>query len=161
MTDKHTPDEVDVVKSIMSEEIVVAGPEITVEQLAVLMRHAKVTCLPIISTQGKLLGIVSEGDIIRRIRGIIEPEKPSVLGIAYYAKMREEEARVKGKTAEEIMTRKVITVNEDMPIKKAAQLLLEKKIKNLPVVKNEKIVGILGRKDLIHYYIKTWRFTEE
>lgn len=161
MPDKYTLDEVDVIKSIMSEEIVVAAPDITVEQLAILMRHAKVTCLPIISNQGKLVGIVSEGDIIRRIRGIIEPEKPSVLGISYYAKMMEEEAQVKGKTASEIMTKRVVSVSEDTPIKQAAQLLLEKKIKNLPVLRNEKIVGIVGRKDFIHYYIKKWRFTGE
>ncbi len=115
---------------------VTIGPRVTIPEAQKLMKERKIRRLPVVD-HGRLVGIVTLGDI----RGA-EPSEASTLSIfeAHYllAKL----------TTEKIMTWEPITIRPDATIQQAAQLMLEHKIGGLPVVDNDKLVGIITESDI-------------
>ncbi len=118
------------------------GPLVTLPEAQRLMRDQKIRRLPVVD-RGRLVGIVTLGDI----RGA-EPSEASTLSIfeAHYLL-----AKV---TIEKIMTWEPITIRPDATIRQAAQLMLEHKIGGLPVVDNDKLVGIITESDVFRVLVQ-------
>lgn len=108
-------------KDIMTRDIIMAKPKMTVKQLALLLIKNQISGAPVAAEDGKIIGVVSEADILAK-------------------KARQ----VKG-----IMSTKVVSVNEETPVEEIAQLMAMHKIKRLPVMKGNKIVGIVSRADIV------------
>ena len=108
-------------KDIMTRDIIMVNPKMTVKQLAMVLIKNQISGAPVAAEDGKILGIVSEADILAK-------------------KARQ----VKG-----IMSTKVVSVNEETPVEEIAQLMAIHKIKRLPVMKGNKIVGIVSRADIV------------
>lgn len=108
-------------KDIMTRDIIMVKPKMTVKQLAMLLIKNQISGAPVAAEDGKIVGIVSEADILAK-------------------KARQ----VKG-----IMSTKVVSVNEETPVEEIAQLMAIHKIKRLPVMKGDKIVGIVSRADIV------------
>jgi CBS domain-containing protein len=108
-------------KDIMTRDIIMVKPMMTVKQLAMLLIKNQISGAPVAAEDGKIIGIVSEADILAK-------------------KARQ----VKG-----IMSTKVVSVNEETPVEEIAQLMAMHKIKRLPVMKGNKIVGIVSRADIV------------
>ena len=108
-------------KDIMTRDIIMVKPQMTVKQLAMLLIKNQISGAPVAAEDGKIIGIVSEADILAK-------------------KARQ----VKG-----IMSTKVVSVNEETPVEEIAQLMAMHKIKRLPVMKGNKIVGIVSRADIV------------
>lgn len=118
------------VKDVMNPQVVVAKPEATVKEAAKIMSELKIGCLIVIDN-AKIAGIVTEGDIISKV----------------IAKGMDSEKT----TLKEIMTKNVISVELDKNLSEAADIMVENKIKRLPVLDDEKLVGIITATDLISY----------
>jgi CBS domain-containing protein len=116
------------VKDIMSKNVVTITADKTVFEAADLMATKGISCL-IISQDETPTGIVTERDVVRRI---VAKKLP------YDTKISE------------IMTTKLVTVEPELSIKEAARLMSNNKIRRLPVVEQNKIVGIVGASDFIH-----------
>lgn len=124
------------VSNWMTLDPVTIGPQVTLPEAQKLMQDRKIRRLPVID-RGKLVGIVTLGDL----RGA-EPSDANTLSIfeAHYllAKL----------TIEKIMTWEPITIRPDATVQQAAQIMLEHKIGGLPVVDNDKLVGIITESDI-------------
>jgi len=139
-------------KDIMTKDVVTVKTDTTIEELArILMRH-QISGTPVVDEQGNLKGIVTENDLISKNSRL---HIPTILRLfdAYIplgtSRLEDEIKRMTALTVDEICSKDVITVDEETSVEYIATLMTEKKIHLLPVLKERKIVGIIGKKDFI------------
>ena len=136
-------------KDVMTAEVVTVSPDYGVRQAAKLMLANGISGLPVIDNEGRLVGLISEGDLLRR----------SELGFGSFAMIEglslttDERARAYTKATAwrvaDVMSRKVIVVAEDTPLSQVAALMQEHGVKRLPVIREAALVGIVSRGDLL------------
>lgn len=140
-------------KDIMTAVPLTVGPKTTIEEIAKLLVANKISGLPVVAEDGTVLGIVSEGDLMQKEIAPKTPEVLSILGaIIYYNGLKEYQKafrKMSATTAEEIMTDQVITVQSDEDVSQVGQLMLDHKIKRVPVLEGKKLVGIISRSDMV------------
>lgn len=144
------------IKDIMTKQVITVSEDDTVEKCANLLVTNNLSGLPVIDEKGKVKGIVTEGDLIRRASRINGPASLEVLGGIFYLespkKFMDNIRRSMSNIVRDIMTKDVITVSPDNTIEDATTLLVQKNIKRLPVIdKEENLVGIVSRKDVVKY----------
>jgi CBS domain-containing protein len=135
---------------VMTRNIATIGPEATVAEAAELMTQHDVSALPVVDAHKQLVGIISEADLIRREEigtqinhtWWIEAMIPAATRAAEFAKSH-------GKRVNEVMSQEVITATEDTPLAKIAGILEHHRIKRVPIVHDNKLVGIVSRANLI------------
>ena len=139
-------------KDIMTKDVVTVKTDTTIEKLArILMRH-QISGTPVVDERGKLKGIVTENDLISKNSRL---HIPTILRLfdAYIplgtSRLEGEIKRMTALTVDEICSKDVITVDEETSVEYIATLMTEKKIHLLPVLKEGKIVGIIGKRDFI------------
>jgi acetoin utilization protein AcuB len=127
----------------MSRHPVVIDPKITVPEALQLMRSRKVRRLPVIDEHGKMVGIVSEMDLL------YASPSPSVS-----MNMAELNYQLSRTTVADVMTKDVITVTEYTPLEEAALLMADHKIGGLPVVRDGRLVGIITETDMLKVFLE-------
>jgi len=135
---------------VMSTPVVAAGPRITVQQVARMMINHRVSGIPIIEEDGQLIGIITEGDLLRRVEAGTERQRsrrsewflPNSRLAADYVKSH-------ARRVADIMTRDVVTVDESATLGEIADLMEQHRIKRVPVRHDRKLVGIVSRSDLL------------
>ena len=131
------------VRERMSREPVTITSDVSVPDALRLMRERKVRRLPVLDSHGKLVGIVSDQDLLYA--------SPSPVSSLSVWEMHYLLARLK---VEEVMSRKVITVAEDTPLEEAARIMADNKIGGLPVMREDKLVGIVTETDLFKAFLE-------
>ncbi len=121
----------------MTKRPITVTEETSLPEALELMRKEKIRRLPVLDKHGKLVGIVTELDLLRA-----SPSPATTLSIYEMPYLL---SRVKMR---EIMTRDVITVTEDTPIEEAARIMADRKIGGLPVMRDDKLVGIITETDI-------------
>lgn len=144
------------IKDIMTTDVVTIKEKDTVEKCANLLSTHNLSGLPVLDDEGKVKGMVTEGDLIRRASRVKGPAFLEILGGIIYLespkKFMDEIKKSMGNIVKDIMTEDVITIGPNEEIECAATLLVRKKIKRLPVVDEEgKLLGIVSRKDIMNY----------
>ena len=135
---------------VMGSHVITVGPEATVAEAAKLMATHDVSALPVVDADGKLIGIVSEADLMRREEIGTEIHHPWwVEAMTPATTLAEEFAKSHGKHVEEVMSEDVITATEDTPVAEIAAALERNRIKRLPIVRDGKPVGIVSRANFI------------
>ena len=138
-------------KDIMTKNVVTATPEVPVSEVAGLLVNSRISAVPVVDPDNRVVGIVSEGDLMRRPESGTEPRHSWWLSFFETAEERAYEyARTHSLTAGDVMTRDVVSVTDDTPVGDIAQLLEERKIKRVPVTQDGKLVGIVSRANLLH-----------
>jgi acetoin utilization protein AcuB len=127
----------------MTNLVLTVSPEESVQEALVSMRKEHIRRFPVVDKKGKLVGIVSESDLLNASPS--EATSLSVWEISYL---------VSKITVERVMTKDVITVTEDTPIEEAARIMADKKIGALPVMKGEKLVGIITETNLFRIFLE-------
>lgn len=139
------------VQDIMTQNVITVAPNATVEQATQLMVNHHISALPVIDEKGAILGIVSEGDLMRRVEGASDQKKSWWLHLfADKVDSAADFIALKGRFVRDVRTSKVVTVTPEMAVGEVARLLAEKHIKRAPVVKNDRLVGIVSRANLLH-----------
>lgn len=137
-------------RDVMTAAVVAAGPNSTVVDIADLMIRYRISAVPIVDGDGQLLGIVSEGDMIKKNQPVGKPQRSWWLsalgGTAISAEEFTETRRVK---ASDIMTRDVATAHPDTPVQQIAETLERRRIKRVPIVDDGRVVGIVSRANLL------------
>ena len=139
-------------KDIMTQDIITVKPATTIEDLAHILIKHQISGTPVVDEDGNLIGIVTENDLISKNKKL---HIPTILRLfdAFIplgtSRLEEEIKRMAAFTVGEICTRNVVTCDEDMSIEDVATMMTEKKIHLLPVLKERRLVGIIGKKDLI------------
>ena len=143
------------VADIMEREVVTIGPQATVHELVVLLQQKDVGGVPVVDAEGRLVGIVTEGDLVIEDADVRLPHYFELLGnLVYLGGQKKFEDRLKkmvGNSVSDVMTTEVFTVAPGDPVSKAANLMVDKKVNRIPVVEGEddRLVGIVARHDII------------
>jgi CBS domain-containing protein len=138
-------------KDVMTSPVATVTPETTVQKIAKLLIEQRISAVPVVDQGERVVGIVSEGDLMRRVATGTEWHRSWWLRLfsdpttdaAEYVKMH-------GRHAADVMTRDVVTVSEDTPLHEIATLLEQRRIKRVPVVRDGRVVGIVSRANLLH-----------
>ena len=137
-------------RDLMTPDVVTVPPETPVMAMARLLADRGISAVPVVDAAGKVLGIVTEADLIRRLAG--EEDKPSSWFGSLFsdpASQAERYARTHGVTAKDLMTEKVVSVAPDTTAAHVAQMMEKQNIRRVIVVENEKLKGIVSRADLL------------
>ena len=135
---------------IMTRSVVTVSPETTIVDAANLMLQRHVSGLPVVDTGGKLVGVVSEGDFIRRSEiGTGRKRGRWLRFILGPGKSASDFVHEHGRKVSEVMTSSPLTITEDTSLAEIVELMEKNHVKRLPVVRGENIVGIVSRANLL------------
>lgn len=135
---------------LMTRNVVTVDEEADVREAAALMLRHRVSALPVTGRSGELVGIVSEGDLMRRAELGTERERSWWLELFTANRdLASDYAKAHGQKVSEVMTGKPITASPDTPINEIALLLEEHAIKRVPILDHGKLVGIVARANLL------------
>lgn len=140
------------VRDVMTTQLTTAEADTTVQELAHQMLVRRVSGIPVLDASGNLLGVVSEGDLMRRAEVGTEGHAHRSWWLRLFGDGAEEARdyiKTHGATAADVMSRKVITVSPEDDIGEVAMLLEKHSIKRAPVVQSGKLVGIISRSDMM------------
>ncbi|MDD2439537.1 MAG: CBS domain-containing protein [Methanosarcinaceae archaeon] len=146
------------VKEIMNTAVVFCGPGDTVRETAKLLKEKNISGAPVLE-KGRLVGIISEGDLLKFLilpeqGGLWLPSPFEVIEVPIRELLSWEDTKkvfsdVGAKPVREIMKTEVYTVSPEASIEEASELMVRQRINRLPVMENEKVVGIITRGDII------------
>ncbi len=142
------------VEDVMTKEVVTVRPGASLKHVAALLGEHRISGLPVVDGEGKLQGVVSEGDILCKERG--PSERRSVLERLRRPRRIEEQLKLEARTAAEAMTTPAKTTVPWRSVAGAAGQMLDEGINRLPVVDREgKLVGIVTRADLVRAFARS------
>ena len=136
---------------IMSTPVISVAPDTPVKDIAVLLFEKRISGVPVLE-EGRLVGLVSEGDLLRRHEiGTDQAERSGSWWLRMFGGERTPAEYVKahGRRAQDVMTREVVTILPDTPLAEIATLLESRGIKRVPVMRDEQVVGIVSRANLV------------
>lgn len=137
-----------IVKDIMKTSVKSATSETSIKEIASTMCFNKISGVPVVDADDKLIGILSEKDILRSMFPDVK-ELMEQGGNVDFERMETEYKDVMDKKVGEIMTDAVASVKADMPLLKAASLMCSKQIRRIPVTSNDdKLIGIISIGDV-------------
>jgi CBS domain-containing protein len=135
---------------IMTRPVITVSPETRIVEAANIMLQRHVSGLPVVDAAGKLVGIVSEGDLIRRPEIGTQKKRARWLGfLTGPGKLAEDFVHEQGRKVGEVMTGSPLTVTEDTPLADIADLMEKNNVKRLPVMRADTLVGIVSRANLL------------
>lgn len=133
---------------VMTTDVISVDPEMKVLEAAKLMLDRRISGVPVIDKTGQLAGILTEGDMMRRAE--LATGRPWWLSAATSAQEKAVSyTKGHGLKVGDVMTREVLTLQEDEPLDRIAMLFEERGIKRAPVVRHGKVVGIVSRANLL------------
>lgn len=138
-------------KDIMTRNVVTIDENATVLQAVRLMLQHKISGLPVVDGTGKLVGVVTEGDFLRRAETATERRRPR--WVEFFlgpGRLAEDYVRTHASKVGELMTPEPVTVSEDTSLEAIVELMEKRRIKRVPVVRDGKLVGIVSRANLLH-----------
>jgi CBS domain-containing protein len=140
------------VKDIMTTEVVIAHPDTSVNLVARLMAGRDISGVPVVD-EGRVVGIVTELDLIVRNTRLEPPAFFNILDaripLETPGQFRERLQHMLGTLAQDVMTEKVVTIGPDEEMETLAELMVKRRVNPVPVVDNERLVGIVSRSDIV------------
>jgi CBS domain-containing protein len=144
-------------KDIMTREVITISPETEVAQAAKLLLTNRINGVPVVNDAGELVGILCQSDLIIQQKNIPIPSLFTLLDgfipLTSSKKLDKEVEKIAATTAADAMTANPVTVRPDTGIEDVAALMVEKSYHTLPVVDGEKLVGIVGKEDVLRTLI--------
>ncbi len=137
-------------RDLMTADPVTAPPDTPLEAVAALMADRAISGLPVVDSDGRLLGVVTDGDLMRRLAAK-EDAPASFLAtlLGANADQATRYARTHGRRVRDVMTTDLATVTEDTTIEEVAHLLESRRIRRVPVLRDGRLVGVVSRADLL------------
>lgn len=138
---------------LMITEVLTVREDTTIPEIAKVLTDNKISGVPVVNQDGKLVGVVSEGDLLHKEMSPRLPRFVEILGgIIYYSGLEQYKADIKklaAITASEIMSSKVISVSKEVDVQEIASLMVKHNIKRVPVTEDGRLIGIISRADII------------
>ncbi|MGQ0674843.1 MAG: CBS domain-containing protein [Rhodospirillales bacterium] len=137
-------------KDVMTREVCTVGPDTAVAEVASILVKRHISAVQVVSEKGRLCGVVSEGDLLRRVETGTERRRSWWLEMLSETRdLAAEYVKSHGLSAKDVMTTNVVTVGEDTELAEIAGLLERNRIKRVPVMRGGKLVGIVSRANLL------------
>lgn len=148
------------IKDIMTRRVLTIAPGASVLDAAQLMLKRRVSGLPVVDASGRLVGIVTEGDLLRRTELATERHRPRWIEFLLGpGKAAEEFTRSHGRKIEEIMTADPYTLTEEAGLDDVVTLMEGHNIKRVPIVRAGALVGIVSRADMLKALLKSAKYS--
>jgi len=140
-------------KDIMTKDVITVTPDTSVEKLASILVQNQISGVPVLDDDGALYGMVTENDLISQNKRLHIPTVVSFLDAAIYLesskKFEQEVKRLTATKVRDICSRKIVSITEDASLVDIATIMSEKKVHLLPVVRNNQVVGVVGKRDMV------------
>jgi len=138
---------------VMTTDVITVDPDMTVQAFATLLAERGISGAPVVNADGRLVGIISEGDLLHRAE-IGTARRHRVRRRSWWldhfaSELARDYVKSHARTVKEIMTRDVVTVTEDTELAEVASLLEAKRVKRVPVMREGKVVGIISRANIV------------
>jgi CBS domain-containing protein len=135
---------------VMTSKVITVGPDAQLQNVAQTLLANRISAMPVVAADGKLIGIISEGDLMRRIESGTERRRSWWLELMTGREvLAAEYVKEHSRKVSDVMTRDVITVKPETPLGEIATILERNGIKRVPVVQDGKVVGIISRANLL------------
>src|SRR5262245_60996210 len=139
------------VRDVMTSPVVSVEPDATILQAIRIMLQRHVSGLPVVDKDGRLIGIVTEGDFLRRSETGTARRRPRWLEFLLGpGRLADEYTRSHGRKVNEVMTSDPVSVTEDAPLEDVVKLMEKRQIKRVPVLRGRDLVAIVSRANLLH-----------
>jgi CBS domain-containing protein len=139
------------VRDVMTRSVISVGPNETIARAIRLMLQNRISGLPVIDTFDRLVGMVTEGDFLRRAETATARQRPHWLEfLVGPGRMADEYVHAHGRKVSDVMTVDPVSVTEDTALDEVVSLMEKRQIKRVPVVRRDQVVGIVSRANLLH-----------
>jgi CBS domain-containing protein len=140
-------------KDIMAREIITISPEARTLDAARILLERRINGLPVVNADGRLVGILCQSDLVAQQKRLSLPSFFNLLDglipLASAKTWEQEIQRIGANTVAQAMTADPVTVSPDTSLDEIASLMVDRKLHTLPVVKDGKLVGIVGKEDIL------------
>ncbi len=138
------------VKDVMTTRVIWVKKDATFREMAIALRDYRVSAFPVVDDDRKVIGVVSEADMLNK--EALDDEPGVISGILH----RRDQDKARGVTAGDLMTAAVVAVRPEDTVEHAAKLMYERKVKRLPVTDADgRLVGIISRADVLSVFDRT------
>ena len=138
-------------RDVMVSPVITVKASASVREVAETFLKHRISAVPVVDDQGRLVGIISEGDLMHRVESGTERRRSWwLLGLTDGEVLADEYVKAHTHRVADVMTRDVITTPPDAELHEVAALLERNAIKRVPVVENGELVGIVSRANLVH-----------
>ena len=135
---------------VMVSNVVTIGPEASIQDVAAILLKNRISAVPVVTRDGKLIGIISEGDLIRRAEADTEHHRSWWMQLLMgRSPLAVEYVKAHSRKVGDVMTRNVITARLATPLRDIAALLEKHSIKRVPILHSGKLVGMVSRANLV------------
>mgnify|MGYP001031588424 FL=1 len=138
---------------IMTTGVITVKKDTSLQDLARILYDNHINGVPVVDDKDRLIGIICESDLIRKDKKLHIPTVVSVFDAVFYLespkKLEKEIERINATQVEDLYTKDVLTIDEKTEIDEIATIMTQKKIYTIPVVDGDRVVGIIGKSDLI------------
>jgi len=140
-------------RDIMTKEVVTVTPQTGVRELAALLLDRKISGAPVVDEAGKVLGVVTESDLVFLNKKVHLPTAVAILDAFVFLESPEKTARelkkMAGTKVGDICSQSLISVSPETSLEELATLMAEQKVHTLPVMAGDALVGVIGKADII------------
>lgn len=147
------------VKDIMTANVVTVSPDTDINEAARILLEKDFNGLPVVDGEGRLQGILCQSDLVAQQREVPLPSIFTVLGgfvaLTSLSQLQRAVDKMAATKVGQAMTLNPVTVGPDTPVNKVADLMVDKKFHTVPVVENLKVVGVVGKKDILRLLAST------
>ncbi|MFA5356187.1 MAG: CBS domain-containing protein [Candidatus Omnitrophota bacterium] len=145
------------IKDIMAKNVITVNPEMDIHELAKLFMSKNISGAPVVDKGGKLLGVVKEEGVIFQDKKV---HLPTFINLSFgflalgTKRYDEEIKKITASKVSSIMEKDTLTITPEMDIEDAATLMIEKDVYYLPVLDNDKVAGVITKKDIVRAIAK-------
>jgi CBS domain-containing protein len=137
-------------RDVMVSPVVTVKPSASVSEVAKLLLQRRISAVPVVDDQGKVVGIVSEGDLLHRAETGTERQRSWwLLGLTGEETLAAEYVKAHARKVADVMTSPVTTATPDTPLHEVATLMERNSVKRVPIMKDGQLVGIVSRANLV------------
>jgi CBS domain-containing protein len=140
-------------RDIMTREVLTVSPETSISDLSKILENRRIGGLPVVDKDGLLVGIITQTDLVERARHLELPPAINILDFHFYLQIPSHlihrVEKMLGTTVGDCMTPNPVTVAPDTPVSRIAALMAKQKMFTIPVLEGGKIVGVVGKMDLV------------
>ena len=140
-------------RNIMTTDVLTVSPETSISELSKMLENRKIGGVPVVDKGGRLVGVITQNDLVERARDLELPPAINILDFHIYlqipSQLFHKVEKMLGTTVGDCMTENPVTVGSDTPVSKVAALMAKQKVHTIPVVEGTKLVGIIGKMDLV------------
>ena len=140
-------------RDIMTKEVITVSPQTKVLDLARLLADHKINGAPVVDDEGRLVGVVTQSNLIDRAKKFELPYVISILDAHFYLErpstFKKNLEKLMGNLVSDIMTAPPVTITPEVEVDEIATIMARRQVHTLPVLEDNKLIGIIGKIDII------------